>query len=319
MKFVLLIRSLGRAGTEVQAKNLASGLRSAGHDVCVVTFYPGGFYEAELSKADIEVINLGKRGRWHVLGFFRAWIRVLIEKKPDVVYSFLTGANLVAVVARVIRRKTRIYWGMRTAAPDGSYGKADLFGRIEFWISRYAVRLVHGVICNSHAGYHFLKSNGVPTSKLVVIGNGIDTDFFCRDRLAARSILEEHSLPEGKKLIGTVARLSPSKGHRMFIEAAARYLEKWGDAHFLIVGGGSSLLVSAGDTGYEAELRQLAENLGIGARLSWLGERTDMPRIYSALTVNTLCSRSLKILTVADLSDRGATRGGGGVGGGGSG
>jgi len=295
MKFFLLIRTLGRAGTEAQVRNLALGLRAAGHEVTVLTFYGGGTYETDLVSDGVRVCSLDKKGRWDLLRFLFRWISFVKESKPDVILSFLTGANLVAITAKAIFPNIKVFWGFRTAASDGTFGKGGLFGRLEFLTSRRLAGYTNGVICNSFAGERFLLASGYPKEKLIVINNGVDTSLFKRQECAASFLRKELHISEGKKLVGIVARLSPEKGHRLFLKAAAEYLKHWNDAHFLVIGGGDQHFVDGADNSYLQELKALSDDLAIVSNVTWMGHRSDMPRVFSALTVNTLCSRSVRL------------------------
>jgi glycosyltransferase involved in cell wall biosynthesis len=84
------------------------------------------------------------------------------------------------------------------------------------------------------------------------------------------------------KLIGIVARLAVSKGHRIFLAAAALLGRERNDARFVIVGEGSD----------KRALELLSVELGIAENLIWAGARRDMPAVYNALDV--LCSASIR-------------------------
>src|SRR5690606_20307965 len=98
---------------------IASGLASRGHDVGVMTFYPGlPALQDRLLASGVEYLQLGKRGRWDVFQLVRSLLRTIQSFSPDAVYSFLPTANVLSSL--LVRRHTRaaIIWGMRASSSD---------------------------------------------------------------------------------------------------------------------------------------------------------------------------------------------------------
>ena len=82
--------------------------------------------------------------------------------------------------------------------------------------------------------------------------------------------------------MGIVGRFDPVKDHPTFLRAAARVAAAWPEARFVCVGGGPE--------GYQRELQEQAEALGIGDRVHWPGICREMVPAYNALTVLMLSS-----------------------------
>ncbi|MEP7152705.1 MAG: glycosyltransferase, partial [Nitrospira sp.] len=95
LKVLFLIRSLSYGGAERQLVLLARGLSERGHDVAVALFYSGGPLEKDLCEAGIRIRPLNKGGRWEVFGFLFRLTQILREERPDVLHSYLWGANLM--------------------------------------------------------------------------------------------------------------------------------------------------------------------------------------------------------------------------------
>jgi glycosyltransferase involved in cell wall biosynthesis len=81
-------------------------------------------------------------------------------------------------------------------------------------------------------------------------------------------------------VVGVVANIRGSKGHRYFLEAARRVLEEIPDTRFLIVGDG---------VGFEDVRRQVAE-LRLDGVVIMTGFRRDIPEVMAALDVLALPS-----------------------------
>lgn len=118
---------------------------------------------------------------------------------------------------------------------------------------------------------------GMPNS--VVVNNGVNTDKF---NPYNPSILKrkEFNLPEGKTIVGMLARLTIQKDPVTFVKAAAEVCQMNQDAHFLIVGGGE----------LEEECKSLATELKIDDQISFHGFRTDVPEILKLIDIYCLPS-----------------------------
>jgi glycosyltransferase involved in cell wall biosynthesis len=100
---------------------------------------------------------------------------------------------------------------------------------------------------------------------------------FKPDGEAETKLRAEWGISEHTRLIGTVGRVDPMKDLPTFLEAAAIVAGKRDDVRFACVG--------AGPQSYVLELRQLANELGIGDLLLWTGARGDISAVYNALDV----------------------------------
>jgi glycosyltransferase involved in cell wall biosynthesis len=125
-----------------------------------------------------------------------------------------------------------------------------------------------------------------PAASLEVAHNPVDLDRFdpdAIDRAAARAALGE----AGRRalLIGVVAQLTPWKGQDVAIEALRLLREQGVDAHLLLVG--SAKFVEAAtrfdNRRYVEGLKAQVADAGLSDRVSFLGEREDVPQLVRAL------------------------------------
>ncbi|HIE52323.1 MAG TPA: glycosyltransferase family 1 protein [Armatimonadetes bacterium] len=182
-----------------------------------------------------------------------------------------TAALYLAPAAR--RAAVPWVWQVRDLVPLGWWGR---------WLGQQATRIV---AISQAVGEH-LRESGVPTEKITVVWNGIDIKSFqpTRPRAAVRA---ELGLTGDDWAVGLVAQMVPWKGHSCFLEAAARVASAVPTAHFILVG---EDLFGDHPT-YPAQLRAWAEQLGIRDRVHFLGYRTDVADLLSALDVFVLPSR----------------------------
>ncbi len=105
-----------------------------------------------------------------------------------------------------------------------------------------------------------------------------------------RAALGDHAA--ARLLLGVVAQLSPWKGQDTAIEALARVTREGLDAHLLLIGSAKFVARSTrfDNTRYVARLKQSIVAGGLERRVSWLGEREDVPELMRALDIVLLPS-----------------------------
>ena len=285
MKLLLLARALRPGGTERQIVNIAQGLSARGVDVHIATLYPGGRLENDLSSGPQTptLHTIGKTGRWDLAGFGWRLRRFLASRRFDVIYSFLPGPNVLALLGRTLRQRPRIVWGIRDSLLDLS-----LYDRFTKWVVGVESRLsplADHVILNSRAALDTWRSGGFPEFKLSHVANGIDTRRHVPNEDARRLLREELGIPPSADLVGLVARVDPNKGHDTFLEAASLLRNHLPATRFLCVGG-----VTRGMDRYAAEIRRQATALDLDDSVYWLEDRSDVPDVMAALDIVTSSS-----------------------------
>ncbi len=112
----------------------------------------------------------------------------------------------------------------------------------------------------------------ISPAQLVVVRNGIDLSRFS-DRPSTETARAALNLPAGDFVVGIVGRLSPQKGHQYLFEAAASLVADIPSLRVLVVGEGQ----------LKGRLQRLAARLGITDRVSFVGFRSDMFRVYATM------------------------------------
>ena len=275
MKICFLVRSLYVGGMERQLAVLSKGLFQRGHDVVIVVFYSGGELEKELEEAGVRIRSLHKWGRWDIFRFLFRLTHFLRKERPDILHSYLFDPNLVTVILKPFFPTIKVVWGIASSYMDSNH--FDWLNRFSSELDRWLSRFPDAIISNSQAGRTYHLSLGYPAEKIIVIRNGIDTEWFRPDPEARGRIRSEWGITEHEKIIGLVGRLDPMKDHPIFLEAAAVLAKKRTDARFVCVGGGPDE--------YRTRLQTLAKRLGLEERLQWVEHCKDMPGVYNALDI----------------------------------
>jgi len=206
--------------------------------------------------------SFGWRG---LSGLFRDVNAIVKDCRIDLVHTHASFSGRLAAraagVPRIVYTKHRMDWD----APRG-------------WIKKRAIALLnrltsHRVIAVSLAVKEDLLQNGVPEEKIILIYNGIDIKKY-REQARSGDLKSRLGIGENR-VVGMVARLEPEKGHRYYLEAAGKVLDKLRDVFFVVVGTGS----------LAGELLDTAQRLGISERVLFTGYQDNVAQFIAMMDV----------------------------------
>lgn len=282
---VLQVLAPTRAGgLESVVIQLASGLKSHGHDVQVVAVLennPRGGGESKIGNGDLQshpvvqalkargvpvhMLTIGARD---YLAERRAVRRLLHDLRANVLHTH--GFRPDVVLGDVARR-------MGTAHIMTLHGfiGASPRGRLYEWLQIQAGRFASSVLAVSKPIQDRLAQHGI-SRNVHLVRNAVTSVTSPLSREEARASL---GLPADVGLVGWVGRLSREKGPDLFVQALARVAS---GVHGVILGDGPML----------NEVRALGETLGIGSRLHCVGLVPEANRYLSALDILALTSRT---------------------------
>jgi glycosyltransferase involved in cell wall biosynthesis len=264
MRILFLSTSMGMGGADSQLLSAAHGMRSRGHEVRIVSLTQLGPMGLEAQRAGIPTESLDmRRGVPDPRGLVRL-VRLVRAWRPDVLHSHMVHANLMARALRLI-----------TPVPVMVSTIHNIYegGRLRMAAYRLTNALVdHVTIVSQAAADRFVRERIVPESLLTVIPNGVDTEQFRRiPREVGHSL--RHSLGlEGEFVWLAVGRFEIAKDYPNMLHGFARVRERFPHAILLLVGRGS----------LQSETERLAQSLGLGNGVRFLGVRDDVVQVMSA-------------------------------------
>lgn len=207
--------------------------------------------------------------------------RVVDRISPDVVHANTTRAALISLTSRE-RAGPPVVAHIRDWVPPGRASRLvlGLLGR-----------RAHAVVANSR--YIARQFEGLSLRAPVrVIHNPVDLALFDPASVNHREARRELDLDESTVALAVVAQLTPWKGQDDAIRVLARLAGSGRDVVLLLVG--SAKFTAPGtrfdNLAYERDLRRLTSELGVEARMRFLGERSDVPRLLAATDVVLLPS-----------------------------
>ncbi len=280
MNILFVTRALDVGGAERQLVVLAKGLHARGHNINVAVFYRGGRFADQLLGSKVIIHDLKKSGRWDVVPFLFRFMRLLRCSKPDVIYGILSLPNILAALFGWFAPHAKIVFGIRATRLELERYE-PLVGRV-YKLERILARYSDLIIVNSEAGRRDCERQSFPKSKLRVISNGIDTDYFSPDPDAGERFRMQHGVLKQEKLVGIVGRLDPMKDHSTFLKVFAQVSKRLPELKALIVG--------AGPDDYRLQLQQLADELGISGKVIWRRPTEMMAAVYNAIDILVLSS-----------------------------
>ncbi|HQH50790.1 MAG TPA: glycosyltransferase [Candidatus Hydrogenedentes bacterium] len=255
----------GWRGGEQQASYLIKGLAQRGHFVAV-----GGHPDGEFTQRDHGIQNLTRitcpfRGEIDLLTAWRL-AKAVKSLDIDILHAHTSHAHTLACLARMFARRAKVMVTRRV----------DFAPRANV-INRWKYEFPDRIVCVSQCIADILREFGVSGAKLSVVNSAQDPARFD----VTPCTRAELGLPEEAPLFGNVGAFVGHKDHATLIEAMSVVKKTLPGAHLALVGDG--------------ELRGAIEAqvaaAGLSPSVTFLGYRTDVPRILPVLDAFVLSSK----------------------------
>jgi glycosyltransferase involved in cell wall biosynthesis len=260
-RVMLLSTSLGMGGADRQILYLARALLAHQYEVRLVSMTPLGEMGRQAVAEGLPVISLNmRRGRpdW---GAFRRLVSLLQSWQPHVLTSFMYHANLLGRIAGKWAGVPLLVTSIRSE--QNGNGLRDWSMRLTNWMD-------HSCTTNSQQVADSLRRRGlIQIRKSRVIPNGVDTVSLSVTTERPR-IRKDLGLSDNEFLWLAIGRLLPQKDYPTLLEAFKRLTKV--PTRLAIAGRGPLL----------ADLQLRTQQLGIGARVTFLGVRHDIVALLSA-------------------------------------
>jgi glycosyltransferase involved in cell wall biosynthesis len=222
----------------------------------------------------VEVVPLESRHQFdpRIIGTI---LRAVKDHRIDIIHSHDYKSDILAwVVSRVrsIPIMTTIHGWIRNSF------KARVYVRSGQMVLSHFDR----VVAVSGETRTAILACGVPIDKVVVIHNAIVTANYRPEDQEPGYLRQRFDLPEGARIVGSIGRLSPEKGQRDLLSAAAHVVRARRDVWFVLVGDGPD----------RQELERQAEREGIADRVRFTGHLTDVRPVFRDLDIMALTSHT---------------------------
>ena len=205
----------------------------------------------------------------------RAILRAVDELGIDIIHSHDYKSDILTWFVSRIRPMpimTTVHGWIRNAL------KARLYIRAGQKTLPYFER----VIAVSQETQAAILACGVPEAKVTVIHNAIVTTNYQPSSVEPGYVRRRFNLPGKARIIGYIGRLSPEKGQRDLLVAAAQIVPVRPDVWFVLAGDGPD----------REALEIMARELGIGERVLFTGHLPDVRPVFRDIEAMALTSHT---------------------------
>lgn len=209
----------------------------------------------------------------HPIRYRRELIRLMREQQWPIVHS---NINTLSVFPLSAAKKAGV--PVRIAHSHSTMGKGEFAKNVMKLALRPFANVYPTVrfACGHYAGEWLFGKN----HDFTVIPNAIELDKFRFDPTARQETRKELGITDDTFLIGHVGRFMPQKNQAFLIDVLAD----------LLPNRPNTMLAFVGDGPDRADVQQHAEELGVSDHVLFLGQRSDVNRLYQAFDVFCLPS-----------------------------
>ena len=252
-------------GSVHQMFQAAAGLAGRGHDVTIVS-RPDPVLAARAAEQGVAFAGLPMRHQFDlpsILGLRR----LLREQQPDVIHVHKGIAHALAFAAMAFARN-----GARVGAFIVNRGVSfplDRWNR-----GKYRSRRVDRVVTVCEDIKRVIVASGkLPEGKVVVVRAGTDVAVFDPAKWNRDAFRRERGIPAGRFLLAQVG-VRDWKGWMELIDAVAAVVPEHPTLHLALIGCRSDKEIAA--------VNDYAARRGIGARVTAVEYRSDMPNVFAS-------------------------------------
>ena len=270
MRILHISTPTGWRGGEQQVAHLINGLSGEVEQQFIMTPF-----ESELQKRMEQVVTCIGYQRKGSINFSLARLikHTCEEYKIDIIHAHDSHAHTAAFLSAVLfGNKTNILLSRRVDFKVSG----NLFSK---W--KYNHPKIKSIIAVSEAIKNILLPVIREKEKITVVYDGIDLSRY--DVTINKSELKAQlNIPTGKILIGNLSALANHKDYPTFLRTANELLKQHSNIHFVV----------AGDGPLREEITNSVKAMGLGAHITFLGFRKDVPQILKLLDVFLMTSKT---------------------------
>ena len=261
MRILQIVPELRSGGVERGTVDFAIYLLSQGHHSVVVS--AGGSLVQSMAEAGVThyTLPVHRKSLFSIMAQSKRLAQILKKERIDVVHA---RSRVPAWIVFLACRKVRI---PLVTTCHGVYN-THAFSRVMGW-GKLVIVISHAV------SRHMKEQFCVPYHRIRLIHRGVNLDEFTREESRLQEPVQEIQ-PGQERIISIVGRITPIKGHAVLLKAMARVCRVIPEAKLWIIG-------EAPRRRYLAELKLLAQKLGIESQVSWLGTRHDIPELLKKM------------------------------------
>lgn len=274
-RILFLVSSMEGGGAERVAALLSNHWVEQGHSLTLMPTFSGrgdclytldervelDYLADRVRSTQPSILNRVKR--------FVALRRAIKELRPDIVISFMTQVNIVALTA-VMRLNIPVIVSERVHPP--AYPLGFLLERLRKWLYPHA----HAVVVQTERSIQWLQST-IPNARGIVIPNPIIWPLAKLE--SSESTIEVFN--SQTKILLAVGRLEEQKGFDLLLKAFSQISKQLPDWQLVILGEGSQ----------RDKLEEQCDQLGLNDRIHLPGRVSNLADWYERADLYVMSSR----------------------------
>lgn len=211
----------------------------------------------------------------HILSYIKVVKKLLKDKKIDIVHSeIFFGGGINLWIAKTVGIKKRIVHSHATSDGKGNRFPFPIIRKLfHFLIKNNATDYL---ACSHEAGIGLYGEN----QPFIFVPNGIDLEKYRFVSESKEQLREELVIPKDAFVVGNIGRFEEQKNHTFLIEIFEEIVKQKPDSHLVLIGTGS----------LQNEVKEKVEKKKLSEKVSFLGERNDIPELLKTMDVFLLPS-----------------------------
>ncbi|MBT4669145.1 MAG: glycosyltransferase [Candidatus Ruthia sp.] len=276
MKIIHIITDLDTGGAEIMLYKLLKSLQDETIESAVISLMGRGKITKQIEALGIKVETLdleqGKRPSWKTIKKLRQF---MLTFNPDIVQGWMYHGNIAATVAvflfKPMHRKVKLFWNVRQTLYDIKKEKQQT--KWVIYLSRWLSVFSTSVIYNSTVSMQQHNNIGFSKRKRCMIPNGFDLQKFYPDQGRSQQLRKDLGVSKNEIIVGHISRFHPMKDHATLLRTINHVMKNIYASNgkqeviFLLIG------------------HEVTSALSTNPAIHFLGERTDIPNIMSALDI----------------------------------
>ncbi|MCK4586212.1 MAG: glycosyltransferase, partial [Gammaproteobacteria bacterium] len=221
---------------------------------------------SEALKRNLNVITIQEKGAFD-LSTFRQILKYIDDHDVHILHTHEFRSDLIGLICAKIKR-------IHVITTVHGFISNNFKGKLYTFANKLLLRFFCRVIVVSGKMKSQLEHLYVSSKKIEVLYNALVIERYKVD-WQLKNFRNELGVGDDVCLIANIGRLSPEKGQRDFLTAAAKVASKNTNAIYLLIGIGPE----------ENNLRNYVSELGLEDAVRFLGYRKDMIDIYNGLNL----------------------------------
>jgi glycosyltransferase involved in cell wall biosynthesis len=275
VRVVTLVDTLGGGGAEKYARLIATRLDPERFEstICVSRSPPNPDATArqtlqQLAEAGVRFFPLGRRAK-HDIWVWARLERFLRRERVHILHAHQFGSNVWGTLVGRMARVPVVLAHEHSWSYEGQPLRRFLDREL---VARGADRFI---AISREDERRMIEIERIDPRRTLYMPIGLPSS----STIEGHDVRAELGIEPGVPVIGSVALLRPQKAHAVLLRATALLAGEWPNIQLLLVGRGPE----------QEPLERLSRELGIEDAVRFLGYRTDVPDVLSALDV-AVCS-----------------------------